>query len=117
MAKYKRPQSQRGALGAVVPEEIDRSILVIRGQKVLSDSQLAAFYGVETRVLIQAVNPNTERFPDDFMFQLTAHEWAALRSQIVIFIAGVLRSWLVVLAADRFDRLTRSFLSALPHGA
>lgn len=53
----------------VVPEEVDRSIRVIRGQKVLLDGQLASFYGVETRVLLQAVKRHRERFPEDFLFQ------------------------------------------------
>jgi hypothetical protein len=57
---------------AVIPtERIERSILLIRGHKVLLDSDLAVLYGVETKVLIQAVRRNRGRFPDDFMFQLT----------------------------------------------
>ncbi len=60
------------------------SILVIRGQKVLFDYYLAELYGVETRALVQAVKRNRDRFPDDFMFQLTKEEEQALRSQIVI---------------------------------
>lgn len=88
MARRKPTNSQHRAIPAVVPQEVDRSILVIRGQKVLLDSQIAAFYGVETRVLVQAVKRNSERFPDDFTFQLAADEWAALRSQLVILKAG-----------------------------
>jgi hypothetical protein len=65
-------------------EQIGRSILVLRAHKVLLDEHLAAIYGVQTRVLIQAVKRNLARFPEDFMFQLRAAEWAALRSQIVI---------------------------------
>jgi ORF6N domain len=68
----------------VVVEQISRSILILRGHKVLLDEHLAALYGVQTRVLIQAVKRNLARFPEDFMFQLSAAEWAALRSQIVI---------------------------------
>ncbi len=67
----------------LVPEQIDRSILFIRGDKVLLDSQLAVFYGVETKVLVQAVKRNLTRFPADFMFQLTAEEWDVLKSQNV----------------------------------
>lgn len=48
------------------------------------DADLAQLYGVETRVLVQAVKRNLARFPEDFMFQLSAQEWAALRSQSVI---------------------------------
>jgi len=48
-----------------------RAILLIRGEKVLLDHDLAALYGVETRALVQAVKRNRERFPDDFVFQLS----------------------------------------------
>jgi len=64
-------------------ERIERSILLVRGQKVMLDAELAALYGVETKVLNQAVARNLERFPDDFMFQLTAKEYRVLRSQSV----------------------------------
>ncbi|NLE61323.1 MAG: ORF6N domain-containing protein [Planctomycetes bacterium] len=70
---------------SIVPlEQIERGILVIRGHKVMLSSALAALYGVETRALIQAVKRNRERFPADFMFQLTKSEWARLKSQSVI---------------------------------
>ena len=65
-------------------DRLDHAILVIRGLHVLLDADLAALYGVETRVLVQAVRRNAERFPPDFMFQLTREEFAALRSQSVI---------------------------------
>lgn len=65
--------------GALMP--IENLIHVIRGQQVMIDSDLARLYGVETRVLNQAVKRNIERFPEDFMFQLTKEE--CLRSQIV----------------------------------
>lgn len=65
-------------------ERIERSILLIRGQKVMLDSDLAELYGVETRALIQAVKRNQRRFPVDFTFQLTLAETESLRSQIVI---------------------------------
>jgi len=65
--------------------EIKDLIYEIRGQKVMFDSDLAALYGVELRALNQAVKRNIERFPSDFMFQLTKDEWANLRSQSVIF--------------------------------
>jgi hypothetical protein len=56
----------------------------LREQRVMLDADLAQLYGVETRVLVQAVKRNLGRFPEDFMFQLTANEWQALRSQTVI---------------------------------
>ena len=64
-------------------ERITRSILLIRTQKVMLDADLAALYGVETRVLVQAVKRNRDRFPPDFMFQLTKPEFDKLRSQVV----------------------------------
>jgi phage regulator Rha-like protein len=64
--------------------QIKNMIYEIRGQKVMFDSDLAALYGVELRSLNQAVKRNIERFPSDFMFQLTDEEWDSLRSQIVI---------------------------------
>jgi len=70
-------------------ERIQQAILPIRGQKVLLDRDLAALYGVETRVLVQAVKRNRNRFPDDFMFQLTWDEAEHVsRSQSVILKRG-----------------------------
>jgi hypothetical protein len=65
-------------------ERIQNFIFLIRGEKVMLDSHLSELYGVETRLLIQAVKRNPARFPDDFTFQLTPQEVANLRSQIVI---------------------------------
>ena len=59
-------------------------IVILRGHRVLLDEDLARLYGVETRALVQAVKRNPKRFPKDFMLQLNAAEWSALRSQIVI---------------------------------
>ena len=74
---------------SLVPVEgITRAILVLRGHRVILDRDLAALYGVETRVLNQAVKRNEERFPEDFRFQLTAQEAAALRSQFVTLKPG-----------------------------
>jgi len=59
----------------VIPvERVQQVIYLIRGQKVMLDKDLAQLYGVETRVLNQAVRRNTERFPADFMFELTREE-------------------------------------------
>ena len=63
-------------------ERIERSILLIRGRKVLLDVHLAALYGVATKRLNEQVRRNRARFPEDFMIQLTAEEAASLRSQI-----------------------------------
>ena len=64
-------------------QTIQSKIYEIRGQRVMLDFDLAAMYGVETRALNQAVKRNIERFPEDFMFQLTKGEFEILRSQIV----------------------------------
>ncbi len=69
---------------AVRMDDVAQSIVILRGQRVLLDSHLAALYQVETRLLVQAVKRNIERFPDDFMFQLTAEETGGLKSQSVI---------------------------------
>lgn len=69
---------------SVLPvESIEHRILFLRGQKVMLDEDLASLYGIETRVLIQAVKRNRERFPDDFMFVLNNQEVRLLRSQFV----------------------------------
>ena len=62
---------------------IESLIHVIRGQQVMLDSDLAMLYGVETRILNQAVKRNNKRFPEDFMFQLTQDEASHSRSQFV----------------------------------
>ena len=70
---------------AVIPvERIETRIFLIRGEKVMLSTHLAELYDVEPRALIQAVKRNTERFPEDFMFQLAADEFTNLKSQIVI---------------------------------
>jgi ORF6N domain-containing protein len=63
---------------------IENRILILRGQKVMLSTDLAELYGVEPRVLVQAVKRNLDRFPKDFMFQLSADEFELLKSQIVI---------------------------------
>ena len=63
-------------------ERIESAILFIRGHKVMLDRDLAALYGVTTFNLNKAVKRNTDRFPEDFMFQLTAEEAGTLRFQI-----------------------------------
>ena len=65
----------------VLAERIEKSILLIRGQKVMLDRDLAAMYGVETKMLNRAVTRNLDRFPDDFMFRLTKQEVENLRCQ------------------------------------
>jgi len=73
-----------GKRKAIVPvERIEKAIFMIRGEKVLLDRHLAELYGVETKVLKQAVRRNIRRFPSDFMFELTKEEFKNWRSQFV----------------------------------
>ncbi|HBL26213.1 MAG TPA: DNA-binding protein [Acidobacteria bacterium] len=72
-----------GQVRALVPAEVVESVIVVvRGEKVLLDRDIARLYEVETRTLMQAVKRNKERFPKDFMLQLTVEEAADLRCQI-----------------------------------
>lgn len=69
-------------------QRIEQLIFMIRDHKVMLDTDLAELYGVETRLLKQAVRRNIKRFPDDFMFELTKEENKSLRSQNVILKRG-----------------------------
>lgn len=69
-------------------ERILKSILVLRGEKVMLDSDLAELYGVETGAMVRAMKRNIERFPPDFMFELSEEEWSDLRRQF-----GISSSW------------------------
>jgi hypothetical protein len=69
-------------MSTLIPaEQIERKIFLIRGHKVMLDSDLAELYGVQTKALTRAVKRNLDRFPEDFMFQLTPDEVEALRRQ------------------------------------
>jgi hypothetical protein len=70
--------------GVIPVERIEKRIFFLRGQKVMLSTDLAELYQVEPRILVQAVKRNIDRFPEDFMFQLTQEEFANLKSQIVI---------------------------------
>ncbi len=65
------------------PKPIESLILTLRGQKVILDADLAELYGVPTKVFNQAVKRNADRFPEDFLFRLTAQEFVSLKSQSV----------------------------------
>ena len=67
----------------LVDEKVISKILLLRGKKVIIDKDLAELYGVETKVLNQAVKRNIERFPEDFMFQMDKLELENWKSQIV----------------------------------
>jgi len=78
------PQNGDKAMTDLVPNErVENKIYLIRGQKVMLDRDLAELYGVPNKALVQAIKRNMERFPEDFMFQLTTEEFKNLRSQIV----------------------------------
>lgn len=83
----KKKTARKRASGLVpidlVPEKIATRVAVLRGEKVLLDTDLAELYGVEVRTINQAVKRNLDRFPEDFMFQLTEEELEILKSQSV----------------------------------
>ena len=83
-----------GQISLVPVERIERSIILIRGEKVMLDSDLAEIYGVETKRINEQVRRNLNRFPADFMFQLTAEEWESLRSQFATLKRGEHRKYL-----------------------
>jgi hypothetical protein len=80
------PMTRSKALAPV--EDITRAILVLRGHRVLLDTELAALYGVTTKRFNEQVRRNAKRFPADFMFQLTAEEISSLRSQFATLKLG-----------------------------
>ena len=85
----KSPLSSNAKAAVLIPpDRIERSILWVRDAKVLLDEELAEMYGVETKTLVRQVKRNLDRFPDDFMFQLTADEWESLRCQFGTSNAG-----------------------------
>ena len=79
-----RSQKTMKSQAALPLDHIESRIVIVRGQKVMLDADLAELYDVTTKSLNQAVKRNSERFPDDFAFQLTAAEAAGLRSQIAV---------------------------------
>jgi hypothetical protein len=85
----------------VPAEQVERVILVVRGQRVILDADLAVLYEVKVKVLNQAVKRNAARFPADFMFQLTPEEARRSRSQFVTLNVEVVESTLVLPASRR----------------
>jgi hypothetical protein len=75
-------------ISSVPADQIVPSILILRGDRVMLDSELANLYGVATNVLLQAVKRNSERFHEGFMLRLTVQEWEFLRSQSVTLNTG-----------------------------
>ena len=83
-------------------QAIESQILIVRGHRVILAADLAALYGVETRRLNEQVRRNIDRFPIDFLFQLTRHEFEELRSQAAVGPDGrVLRSQIAALKRSR----------------
>jgi len=93
MLTYKdsRAAAKKSGRGALPLEVIEKKIFLLRGQKVLLSTHLAELYAVEPKVLIQAVKRNRDRFPDDFLFQLSAEEFQNLKSQFVTSSWGGMR--------------------------
>jgi len=77
-----------GSESALPIERIEGRIVLVRGRKVLLDSDLAHLFGVSTKRFNEQVRRNNARFPDDFMFRLSAAEWASLRSQFATLKSG-----------------------------
>ncbi|MDP2680141.1 MAG: ORF6N domain-containing protein [Rhodoferax sp.] len=93
------------------PENLAKLVFLVRGEKVLLDADLADLYGVATKVLNQAVKRNLDRFPVDFMFQLTPEEWEGMRSQIVTSYPGSspMRSQIVTASRRNVGALPYAF--------
>ncbi len=72
----------------VISQSIEKKIFLIRGYKVMLDADIAMMYGVQTKVMIQSVKRNIQRFPSEFMFQLSEREYKSLRSQFVTSKSG-----------------------------
>ena len=106
-------------------EAIKHRIYEVRGLRVMLDRDLAELYGVETKVLNQAVKRNIEHFPEDFMFKLNKGEWVSLRSQIatlknsasntdtedIDIVDTSLRSQIVTLNNDKYDLKSQTVIS------
>lgn len=104
---------------SLIPTElIEQSILLIRGQKVMLDRDLAQLYGVLTKVLNQAVMRNRKRFPADFMFQLSPEEFDNWRSQIVTSNSTEksLRSQIATLKNEQEDTLRSQTVTSKERG-
>jgi len=96
---------------SIPADSVENSILVVRSQRVILDQTLAKFYGVSTKVLNQAVKRNPERFPPDFMFQLTMDEAKELDSM-----PGSLRSQIVTLKKSQGKNLKYRPYAFTEHG-
>ena len=93
------------------PENLAKLVFLVRGGKVLLDADLANLYNVATKVLNQAVKRNLDRFPADFMFQLTLEEWEGMRSQIVTSypVNGTMKSQTVTASRRKLTAIPYAF--------
>jgi hypothetical protein len=91
------------------PENVAQLVFLIRGEKVMLDADLAALYGVPTKALNQAFRRNRNRFPSDFVFQLTKSEYDSIRSQLVTASPPSKRMRSQIVTASRRN------ISALPY--
>ena len=120
-----KSENEITTIGTSEVELIKHRIYEVRGLRVMLDRDLAELYGVETKVLNQAVKRNIERFPEDFMFKLNKGEWVILRSQIATLKDGALctntedvdvaetslRSQVVTLNNDKYDLKSQFVIS------
>ena len=106
-----KPKSTPSANVIPKPENLASMVLVIRGEKVLLDTDISTLYGVETKALNQAVKRNLDRFPEDFMFQLTPGEWERMRSQTVTSysVSNTMRSQTVTASRRNVTALPYAF--------
>ncbi|MCF8154900.1 MAG: ORF6N domain-containing protein [Rhodoferax sp.] len=101
------------------PENLAKLVFLIRGEKVLLDTDLADLYGVETGALNRAVKRNIDRFPADFMLQLTPQEWENLKCQIGISSASASSKSIssqAVMSGNRTQALKSQFVMSNAHG-
>jgi hypothetical protein len=91
----------KGETALIAADQIEQAIFLLRGQKVMLDRDLAALYGVETKNLNKAVRRNLDRFPADFMFQLTSEEADCLRFQFGTLKRGQISSICPTLSRSR----------------
>ena len=104
MASQRKSQLKRTQLTT----PIEKRIFILRGERIMLSFDIAALYGIEPKALVQAVKRNIDRFPEDFMFQLTAEEFQNLKSQIVTSSWGEARSTLCLYGTRGRDALKRS---------
>ena len=106
------PSSKKGSAIISAAKQIEQTILLIRGQKVMLDRDLADLYGVETKQLKRAVRRNVHRFPPDFMFELTRKEYNSLRSQFGTFKRGAHSKYLPMAFTEQGVAMLSSVLNS-----